>query len=87
MQTLPVPVSLMSEEQVGTVTVRIDAELVRMARIICAHTQSRPGKNLKLVDYLDTLVRQPITSEYRRIMEEIAGSQDASTEKKGKKGS
>lgn len=59
-------------EQPSTVTVRMDADLVRMARVICAHTPGRGGKQLKLVDYLDSLLRGPITERHAEIMAQIA---------------
>lgn len=79
------PGVLMSEEQeqAGTSTVRIDAELVRMARIICAHSPGRAGKQLKLVDYLDSLVRGPIQKRYREVLAEVAAKDRE--ESKGRK--
>jgi hypothetical protein len=52
----------------STVTVRMDYELVRKARIICAHTPGRAGNQLKLVDYLDSLVRGLIEKDYDELM-------------------
>ncbi len=64
----------MSDEP-GTVTARVDGELIRMARIICAHTPGRNDKQLKLVDFLDSLLRAPITERYHAILAEIARKQ------------
>ncbi len=54
-----------------TSTGRIDTELMRKARIICAHSKGRGGRNLKLSDYLDRLVRAQIEQDYERVMDEI----------------
>ena len=73
--TLP-RVPLMSEEEAQpTVTVRVDTELVRMARIICAHTPGRAGKNLKLVDFLDGLLRGPIQTRYKEVLAKLVEDQ------------
>lgn len=58
-------------------TVRIDAELLRMARIICAHTPGRGGRTLKLGDYIESLVRKPITERYEQVMAGIVAQQTA----------
>lgn len=69
------------EEKVpSTATVRIDSELVRMARIVCAHRDGRNGNRLKLVDYLDQLVRGLITKDYQDLLESIASEQDQKVE-------
>ena len=89
MSTLLSGPSVMSETQqpaedpVGTGTIRLDAELIRMARIICAHSPGRGARQMKLVDYLDTLLRGSITADYNRIMASIAEGQKKEKKPKG----
>lgn len=64
-------------EDPATVTVRLDSELVRKARIICAHAPGRGGKHLKLVDFLDQLVREPINQQYEELMRRLAGGKES----------
>lgn len=50
-----------------TVTVRMDSELVRLARIVCA------GRTVKFVDYLDEIARERIIADYEAFMAEKQG--------------
>lgn len=82
----PVLDLLMSDEaEVSTSTVRIDTELVRKARIVCAHSPGRGSKQLKLVDYLDSIVRKKIEGDFARIIAEIKAAEDGSEPKKKRK--
>lgn len=56
--------SLVADDQPSTVTVRLDSDLVRKARFVCARRKGRGGSSLKLVDYLDSLVRSLIENDY-----------------------
>ncbi len=49
-------------EGTPTVTVRMDSDLVRMARVVCA------GRTEKLIDYLDAIARERITADYQAFM-------------------
>jgi hypothetical protein len=65
-----------------TVTVRMDSELVRLARIVCA------GRTMKLVDYLDAMVREKIVADYEAFMAEKQGetAKERPTQKRKRKG-
>lgn len=71
-------------QQPSTVTVRMDAELVRKARIVCAHNPGRQGKHLKLVDYIDSLVRAAIDRDHDQVMDRVAREREQG--RGGKKG-
>ncbi len=60
------------EDQPSTRTARVDTELLRLARIVCAHTPGRNGKQLKLTDYLDSILRPHITKDYQATMKRVA---------------
>jgi hypothetical protein len=45
-------------------TVRLDGDLVEMARYVCFHRR-QGGRRLKLTQYLDTLLRDAITKDYQ----------------------
>lgn len=80
------PELLMADDEApSTMTVRVDTELVRKARIICAHTPGRAGKQLKLVDYLDSLLRGPINDRYNEVLAEITAAQKAPSDGRRKK--
>ena len=67
------PVPIVAEEpRTPTSTVRIANELLELAHQVCAHTKGRGGKPLRLVDYLDTILRPRITKDHAEIMERIA---------------
>ncbi len=65
----------------ATQTVRVDTDLLRKAKLICARRPGRAGRTLKLTDYLDSLLRTAIERDYeealRKIREGDAG-EDAS---------
>ncbi len=80
---LPLDLLMSTEDLPSTTTVRMDVELVRKARIICAHSPGRAGKQLKLVDLLDSLVRSGIESRYRAVLADAAA--EGQGEKRGRK--
>lgn len=67
-----------------TVTVRMDADLVQLARIVCALTPGRGNKQTKLVDYLDSIVRGRITADHAAVMARVAREQQSSRGSKRK---
>ena len=75
----------MAEEQgPSTLTVRMDAELVRLARIICAHAPGRSGNAKKLVDYIDEIVRQRILDDYASLVSRIKQAEPEQIQKPAK---
>jgi hypothetical protein len=64
----------------STVTVRMDSELVRLARIVCA------GREIKLVDYLDALTREKILADYEAFMGQRSTPGATSRPQKKKRG-
>lgn len=52
------PPELQPPESPASASVRLDAELVRLARMLCA------GQSLKFTDYIDGLVREHITADF-----------------------
>lgn len=54
-------------------TVRIDGELLEMARVVCFHTRTTAGARMKLAAYIDAIVRSRITEDYARVMAEQTG--------------
>jgi hypothetical protein len=58
-------------ERSPTETARIASELMDMARVVCAHTRDSRGRQLKLTDYLDKLLRGPITREHTAVLKKI----------------
>jgi hypothetical protein len=50
-------------------TIKIDPELVRKARQVCAH------EDVKIQDYIDTLLRGPIERDLDRVLDRVAGQQ------------
>jgi hypothetical protein len=47
-----------------TSTVRLDSDLIRLARVYCA------GRGLKLIDYLDVLLRQRVITDHAEYQRE-----------------
>lgn len=61
----PPPAPPLAEpEQPSSETVRIDRELLEMARYICFHRRTAAGKRLKLTQYLHDLLSGPIAADY-----------------------
>jgi hypothetical protein len=54
-------------------TVRLSADLVRMARVICAHSSSC-GPRLKFVGYIDSLVRDRILADYDEAIRRVTAT-------------
>jgi hypothetical protein len=68
-------------EGTPTVTVRMDSELVRLARIVCA------TRVIKLVDYLDSIVREQIIADHEALRDDrrpTAGPTRPGRRKRGK---
>lgn len=81
MSAMPSPRVAMPDESPSTTTVRIDVELLRQMQLICARTPGRNGKQLKVVDYLDSLVRKAVNARHEEVLEEIAAEQAAKKKK------
>jgi hypothetical protein len=64
----------------STVTVRMDSDLVRIMRVYCA------GKAIKLVDYLDELVRARAIADYEAFMASDPPATKPSRQGKKKRG-
>lgn len=62
----------------ATESVRLASDLVEMARVICFSRRVPKGRRLKIAEYLESLLREPITRDYQQ---ETSGEQG-----KGKKG-
>jgi hypothetical protein len=78
----PVPLGLLmsgkpQSEPPSTATARIAVELLEKARVICAHTKGRGGKQLKLTDYLDSLLRKKIESDHAAVLKRIREGGDS----------
>jgi hypothetical protein len=57
--------------QAGTnETVRVDAELMEMARFICFHRKVG-GKRLKLTQFVDGILRGPILKQFAELQEQL----------------
>lgn len=54
-------------------TVRIDGELLEMARVVCFHTRAPLGARMKLAAYIDAIVRGRITEDFARVTAEQTG--------------
>lgn len=79
------PVPIVAEEpRTPTSTVRIANELLEYAHIVCAHTKGRGGKPLRIVDYLDAILRPRITRDHAEIMERIANEHGGQRRQRGK---
>ena len=76
----------MPKKKPSTGTVRLDEELIRKARVVCALSEEMSGKPRKLVAFLDELVRASIEEQYQALMSRMHGPQ-ALRGKRGKKGS
>lgn len=70
------------ESKTGTIRVRED--LIDMIRVICTHERADDGGRLKAVEYVDSLLRGPVTERHAVVMRRIV-KQATDTDKKGKK--
>ncbi len=77
MSTLLAGAPLMSDVEANdldTVTVRIRRDLARMLKTICANT-TRGTKTLKVVDYLEELLRDRVEQDHAAVLARLAESE------------
>jgi hypothetical protein len=49
-------------------TVRLAEDLLRMAHVVCAHTQAEGGGRLRLYDLLDAVIRPELTRRHAEVL-------------------
>ncbi len=55
-----------------TVTMRVARELAEMARVVCAHRRGPGGRPLRVVDYIDSLLRPLVTRDHEAELAKVA---------------
>lgn len=70
LQALPSHPMSDESQQPSSRTIRVDDDLAAMIKIICVH------RGRKTVEYASALLRPLITSDYRKLMQELKGSDD-----------
>jgi len=65
-----------------TDNVRLDRDLVEMARLVIAH-RKKGGNKLNMTDYLGSLVRDQITKDHDEVLAEITATQQSRKKPKG----
>ncbi len=53
------------EDAPSTGTVRIDSDIIKMMRVVCAH------RDEKAVEYLSTILRGVVTADYKAVVAEM----------------
>ena len=72
----------MADDKTGTVRVR--ADLIDMIRVICTHERDEDGTRVKAVEYIDSLLRGPVTERHAAVMRRLV-KQAGDADKKGRK--
>jgi hypothetical protein len=58
------------QQRPSSETVRLAADLVEMARVVCFNRRTSSGRRLKLTEYLDGLLRGQITKDFEATQQE-----------------
>lgn len=73
-----------AEQEIKTESIRVASDLVEMARFVTTRRKTPSGKRLKMVAYLDSILRGPITADYDAEEEKVSQERQAKTKQKKK---